>query len=134
MTSEASEHLLNLDLCQNRECRRGYLAVLLAAERAGFQVSAGAKGAVREMQIRDGAPQPFSLIVNANSLLFYIRRPALDENPGLAGQARAKFGDRVLSGENSLNEVRIRLNTESDAEDLTDWLFPNPGYAARRSA
>lgn len=124
MYSEAEDHLVNLDHCGSRELRRAYLAILLAVTGVGFKARACLKGEVREMQIRNRAnAQPFAVSVNKTSLLFYLRRPVLDEQPGLAAEATRRFGDAVLSDRNSLDEVRVRIMTETAADDLATWLF-----------
>ncbi|WP_426168004.1 hypothetical protein [Sandarakinorhabdus sp. DWP1-3-1] len=124
--SETDEHLANLDHCGSRDLRRAYLAIVMGALRVGYQVIPRPKGAIRELQIRqpDGN-QPFAVVVNQNSLLFYLRQPALRADPDLADKARAKFAERLLDEPNGGNEVRILLRTERDAEDIAEWLF-NP--------
>ncbi|PZN94727.1 MAG: hypothetical protein DCF31_08770 [Alphaproteobacteria bacterium] len=122
--SDTEEHLANLDHCGSRDLRRAYVAIVIAALRAGYQAIPRPKGAIRELQIREpeGA-QPFAVIVNQNSLLFYLRQPALRADPDLAEKARAKFAERLLDDGNSSNEVRIPLRNERDAEDVVEWLF-----------
>jgi hypothetical protein len=139
MYSDMNDHLVNLEHCGSRNLRCAYLVLLLAAERSGYRTRANPKGAIRELHIRDDAGnQPFAVIVNQAILLFYLRRPALDAQPGLAGQATSRFPGRVLGDSNSLNEVRIRIDNEGDAEDIAGWLFATPGlthgYEERRSA
>lgn len=127
MYSDTAEHLANLDHCGSKELRRAYLAITLGAVRSGYNAKPRPKGNDRELQFRDDSErQPFALIVNQQSLLFYLRRPALDAHPELSGQAHQKFDSAVLSEPNSLNEVRIELVSEPDAEKLVDWLFAAP--------
>lgn len=134
MYSEAEEHLVNLEQCGGREQRRAYLNVLLAVTAAGYRAIPRAKGVVQEMQIRDrGNRQPFALIINKASLLFYVRRPALDQYPGLPAEASGLFGEAVVGDANSANELRIRITTAADADRVTEWLFgvPAPAEAAQ---
>lgn len=62
----------------------------------------------------------FSWIINAHHLLFYIRKPALELAPQLAGGAL-----RQLKGAktNPAGEVTVRLERAADAEALVNWLF-----------
>ena len=134
MYSEAEAHLNNLDCLGAREVRRAYLAIVLAAERAGLRALPRTLGGRRELLIRDAMDsQPYAVLVHPGSLDFLLRRPALERRPHLRVQAEDRFPGRV-SGSN--DEVRIRIDSEGDGEDLGDWLFPalTPGYAERISA
>lgn len=136
MYSQAEAHLTILDGCAGRSLRRGYLVLLLAAERAGFECAARER--VCELLIRDAeGRQYFTVALMPDSLLFSLRRPALEEKPELAVQAHDRFQGRVRGTPGS-SEVHIRIANEQDAEDLVDWLIPSGnfslGYGARRSA
>lgn len=137
MYSEAEAHLANLDYCGSRALRRAYLIILLAAERAGYHT--GPKDKSRELKIRDKAGhQPFLLIVNQANLVLCVLRPAINDRPELGWQARSRFEDRVLADGLSSSEVRIRIDSVEDAEDVVDWVLASggfsPGYGERRSA
>lgn len=133
--SETAEHLANLDHCETRDLRRAYLAIMLAAERAGYRTQPRPKGDIRELQVRDtDDAQHFAIIVNRDNLLFCLRQPALRSDPELADKARARYADLLLSDAGgSSSEVRIPIRSERDADDIAEWLF-TPGYEARRSA
>ena len=139
MYSKAEDHLINLDRCGSRAMRKAYLVILLAAAEAGYRAMGHATGDIHELQIRDETGrQPFTLIVNNASLLFCLRRPALEVQPELAGQASAQFGDRVQGENGGTSEVRIRITSEDEADRIAEWLFTatavTPGYAERISA
>lgn len=125
--SETAEHLANLDHCGSNELRRAYLAIVLATLRSGYVANPRPKGVSRELQVRDGeGAQPFAVVVNRESLLFHLRQPALRSDPGLATEARSRFAERLLDESSSANEIRIPINSERDADDIADWLFPTP--------
>ncbi len=127
MYSETAEHLANLDRCGSRELRRGYLAIVLAATRAGYHAAPRPRGKLRELLIRDNAKhQPFAMTITDNSLLFDLRRPALAARPELAGAAQSRFDVEMAEDASVRREVRITLASERDAEDLADWLFGEP--------
>jgi hypothetical protein len=135
--SEAEAHLANLDFCGSRVLRRAYLLIVLAAERAGYHT--GPKDAERELKIRDSkGRQPFLMFVEADKLLFCLRPPAFEDRPALAGEARNRFEGRLDPFDQFSNDVRIRIASVADAEDVIDWLFAlggfSPGYGERRSA
>jgi len=135
--SEAEAHLANLDYCGSRILRRAYLVILLAAERAGYDT--GPKNAERELKIRDkSGQQPFLVLIQADHLLLCVLRPAMNARPELGWQARSRFEDRVVGSGQASSEVRVRVQTVEDAEDVADWLFLSgsfsPGYGERRSA
>ncbi|MFZ4689075.1 MAG: hypothetical protein ACOYLS_07545 [Polymorphobacter sp.] len=134
MYSEAEAHLANLDFCGSRALRRAYLLLVLAAERAGFHT--GPKDTARELKIRDRiGMQPFLVLVGEVELQFCVRPPAIAAQPRLAGEAENRFEGRLISGS---GDIRIRVRSVADAEDIVDWLFPDgsfsPGYGERRSA
>ncbi len=132
--SETAEHLANLDHCGSRDLRRAYLALVLAAERAGYATQPRPKGDIHELQIRDTEnAQHFAVIVNRDSLLFYLRQPALRSDPDLAGKARARYAEQLLAGANTSSEVCIPIRSEREADDIAEWLFTRE-YAERRSA
>ncbi|KPF78212.1 hypothetical protein IP88_04690 [alpha proteobacterium AAP81b] len=131
--SETEAHIVNLDRCASRDLRRAYLALLLAAERAGFVTLLRTTDSVHELQIRDpGQRLLFAVQVAPEALIFELRRPALDARPELAGQAQLRFAGR-LSGSAGSGAIAIRLLGERDAEDLVDWLLAG-GVTTLRAA
>ncbi len=132
--SEAEAHLVNLDRCGGRDLRRAYMALLVAAERAGFHAKPRHHGDLHEVQLRDRAERNlFTIGVTASALLFELRRPALDSRPELAGQAQVRFAGR-LSGSSGAGGLTIRLVTERDADDLADWLIGSGDAVVLREA
>ena len=125
MHTEAREHLVNLDKFEGYAAKEAYLAILVAAERAGYVSKPGAKGAIRHSNLSQGKTNSYALIANKNDLLFYIRRPALTANPQLALEAKIRFAEQVVSKRNSLGETRIKIANLDQAEKLTEWLFPS---------
>jgi hypothetical protein len=123
MLTEGSEHLVNLDRLENYPAKEAYLTILLAAERAGYSSIPGSRGVIRHCKFNVGTSNPYALIVNNNDLLFYIRSPALNDNPELASQASTLFTDDVLDKTNSQDETRFRIRDYQGAAKLSDWLF-----------
>lgn len=62
----------------------------------------------------------FSWIINAQHLLFYIRKPALKLMPSLSFGAHEHLRNVKV---NPAGEVTIRIETTVDAKALTEWLF-----------
>jgi hypothetical protein len=54
MHTEAREHLVNLDKFEGYAAKEAYLAILVAAERAGYVSKPGAKGAIRHTNFSQG--------------------------------------------------------------------------------
>ena len=125
MHTEAREHLVNLDKFEGHAAKEAYLAIVVAAERAGYVSTPGSKGTIRHTNFSRGRTNPYALIANKNDLLFYIRRPALKANPDLALGAKIHFPEHVVSNENSLGETRIKIANLDQAEKLGEWLFPS---------
>lgn len=132
--SETEAHLVNLERCGGRQLQRAYLAVLLAAERAGYTAVPRGGGESPELHIRDTQHRtPFVLTIAADALLFELRRPALDARPELAGQAQLRFPGR-LSGSIGSGTLSIRLTDDRQADELTDWLLGGGAASAIRAA
>jgi hypothetical protein len=139
--SDAEAHLANLDHCSSRDLRRAYLTILLAASTAGYDVSGRTAGAVHELRIRDASGrQFFALDIEGAMMRFSLRRPALDLQPWLAGEAMVRFGDWVKA---SGDEASIQIRDAEDGERIAEWLFGtgaatrtelSPEYAERISA
>jgi hypothetical protein len=137
MYSQAEAHLANLDHVGGRGLRRAYLALLIGIERAGFHTIA--RETVGEVAVRDAAGrQPFVLAIGRDRLGFHLRRPAFEADAALAGRTASAFAGRLEGDPVVGQEVRIRVASEADAEDVVEWLQHfgdvSPGYAGRRSA
>jgi hypothetical protein len=70
----------------------------------------------------------FSWIINAQHLLFYIRKPALKLMPSLGHGAREHLHHVKI---NPAGEVTIRIETAADAKALTEWLFSPATWSDR---
>lgn len=70
----------------------------------------------------------FSWIINAQHLLFYIRKPALKLMPSLSSGAHEHLRNVKV---NPAGEVTIRIETAADAKALTEWLFSPATWSDR---
>ena len=136
MYSQAEAHLTILDNCPARSLRCAYLALLIAAERAGLRCVP--REAARSLLIRDDyGRQYFTITLSGSILLFTFCLPVLERRPELAAQAHDRFIG-LVRGMPGSKEVAICVGNEHHADDIVDWLFPDGkvilGYEARRSA
>jgi hypothetical protein len=87
-------------------------------------------GMVSAVTFRSGRWYPFSFIPNAEDLLFYIRRPALNLNKSLHGLAEknhpgaVNVNQRGQPAPNKTGETKIRIRSKREAEVLIAWLCP----------
>lgn len=88
-----------------------------------FRCEPRRKGVIHDFRFYDAVSdeQPFALIVNRNSLLFYVRRPGLARLPG-DRSALAALG--LETSENKRGEITIRVASGEEATRLMDHLFP----------
>jgi hypothetical protein len=137
---EAAELLDVLDSIASLRVRQVCMTLLLVMVAGGLAVRVRRAGGERELQFRDAdGSQPCTALLADTSLLFCLRRPLLDLQPGLAIAAIQRFADRLASDPASTSEVRVRLNDIADVEDLVDFLRLRPrlvslGYGGRKSA
>ena len=94
-----------------------------AASLPGYRCEPRQKGVVQDFRFYDSLSdeQPFALIVNRTSLLFYVR------GPGLRRLRGGRKGLEALSleiSENKRGEFKIRVSTPEQAASLMDYLFP----------
>ena len=96
-----------------------------AATAGGIRCETRWKGVVRDFRLYDAVSgeQPFAVIVNKASLLFYVRQPGLARLPGGTAQLAALLPD---VSENRRGEIKIRLTTTDDVRRLLGYLFPGP--------
>lgn len=108
------------------EARKAFdLLVARSARLREFRCEFKLKGAVRDFRFYDAisGEQPYSCIINRNSLLFYVRKPGFRRlKGGTAGLARA-IPD---ASENNYGEIKIRIENEHDTLRLVECLFPSP--------
>jgi hypothetical protein len=91
------------------------------ARDAGFEIRYKTTGVVHSVDLWSNGDHLFSWIPNRSDLLFYIRRPALDVDAGLAALARTHHPEQTK--ENRRGEVTVRVADSSTASELTRWLF-----------
>ena len=107
------------------EARKAFdLLIARSAHLREFRCQFKLKGAVRDFRYYDAVSgeQPYSCIINRNSLLFYVRKPGFRRlKGGPAGLARA-IPD---ASENNYGEIKIRLGNERDTLRLVEYLFPS---------
>ena len=80
-----------------------------------FSCSPKTKGVIRSFRYHtlDGASQPYSFIVNRESLLFYVRLPGAKRLCGALSDVRKQFGK---TSENTAGETTIRIQSIDDAK------------------
>lgn len=95
---------------------------LLAKEFAeiGYSVNVRTKGVITtDMQFKKNGEEPFSAILNKNSILFYFRKPAFRNLYIDIKKANARFGD---ANENNGGELTLRIENPSQVHELVDWI------------
>lgn len=112
-------HESNLRHIRIEDVRVAYLYLIRYAQLlAGYECYPAMKGEVRDFRYYVGEEQPFAFIVNAESLLFYFRKPSL-----------ARFSVQQI--ERSLSDVRVprehevtvRVTDRSSAERVMGFAF-----------
>lgn len=79
------------------------------------------KGAVRDFRFYDlDQDQPFSFIINKNSLLFYFRLPAVRSGRFQMEKLKSRFSDVK---ENNRGEWTVRVGDTNDAVRLVSIVF-----------
>jgi hypothetical protein len=140
MYGDLTNHLETLDSITSHALRQAYMGLVMAALSGGLEVRLRVADGERELLFRDAeGRQPFTARLAGGTLDFCLRRPLLDAQAGLALAAVQRFGNRLLSDPASLGEVRVRLETVADVEELMEFLQLRPrlvslGYGARISA
>lgn len=88
----------------------------------GFWVEPKMHGQIRTLVYNDmgGNKQPFSVIINRNSLLFYLRKPGIAPLVDGADGLQSTFPQ---SKENPSGEYTVRLISSADATGLLHYLF-----------
>jgi len=91
----------------------------LAASDERFRCYGELKGVVRDFRYYDqSGKQPFAFIVNKDSLLFYLRAPAVRSGDYQLAKLKAQFS---TVGENRSGEWTVRIGNLDDARRI--WLF-----------
>jgi hypothetical protein len=94
---------------------RDALHVLIgaASNATNFECYPENKGEIKDFRYYiDEDKQPFAFIINKNSLLFYLRHPAIESNKYDFGKLINWFGE---VNENNKGEWTIRVNNRNDA-------------------
>jgi len=140
MYQDPAAHLDTLDHLASATLKQAYLALLLQTSAAGLDVRLRQIDGVRELLFRDSeGRQPCAAVIDADALLFCLRRPILEWQPGLAAAAINRFEAQLVSDPANTAEVRVRLQTPEEVEEMIAFLRLKPrlvslGYAARISA
>ncbi|MBL1146912.1 MAG: hypothetical protein HND56_10415 [Pseudomonadota bacterium] len=122
-TSLFVEHSQKIQPHSVKEAYR-YLAGL-AADLPDFECEPNNKGEVCELKFyRKGSKDkhPYALIVNQNSLLFYVRYP---QDASFSNEMREAINSsfEVKQDENSRQELRFRIENLEHAQRIANILF-----------
>lgn len=83
-----------------------------------------------ELQWKDRKRSPFSIQSQANHLNFYLRRPILNNHPGLFEAASARFGSVKP---NRLGEYRRHLHTVAEVDEMLQFLRDQGAWPTQRA-
>lgn len=121
LTSASSSHPLAApEGIKSPAARAAHLHLLEAAARMNLIIEPHSSAITAVKLLDRQGRYLFSWIVNAHHLLFYIRKPALKIAPALLARSQESLAGVKV---NPAGEVTVRLETTSDAELLTEWLF-----------
>jgi hypothetical protein len=140
MYTDIAEHLDSLDHLPSSDLKQAYLGLLLHATAGGLEVRTRRVEGARELLFRDAeGRQPCAVMLDPTGLIFCLRRPLLEWQPGLAAAATERFALQLESDPQNLTDIRIRLQTLADVEEIIAFLrlkprFVSLGYAAHISA
>lgn len=114
-------HEMNLAYIRSRPARLAYLHLIrLAHGLNGFDCYPTLKGVVRDFRYFTGGKFPFAFIVNLDSILFYIRKPAYERFQPRLQQLQERFRDVNLPRS---YEITIRIVDVDDAKRLMEEVF-----------
>lgn len=114
-------HEGNLSRIRSQAARVAYIYLIRVAENlAGYDCYPTIKGVIRNFRYCAEGEQPFSFIVNAESLLFYVRKPVIAR----FGPALAHFR-KVFAEVNQPRptEITIRIRDLGAAKRLMREVF-----------
>jgi hypothetical protein len=118
----------HLDTIATPEVREAYLFLTHhAAALSGYECRPQDKGEVRDFRYYCGTEQPFALIVNQKSLLWYFRLPGLKHRAADLDNLRSHFNDVK---ENAAGEITLRITSLADAKRLVDLIFGSGSMAS----
>ena len=111
-----------VDYIDDANVRDAYHVLLGAAENLiGFHCYPENKGDVRDFRFyTEDEKQPFAFIINKNSLLFYLRPPAVSSGKYSFPRIQSVFTE---VNENPSGEWRIRVNDRNDALKIVRFVL-----------
>jgi hypothetical protein len=114
-------HEKNLAHIKSRAVRIAYLYLIRVAEKLnGFDCYPTFKGVVRDFRYFSGDNLPFAFIANQDSLLFYVRKPAIRRFKPNLSRLKELFPEVNLPRD---YEITIRINDLKDAKLLMREIF-----------
>ena len=97
-----------------------------AAGVPGYDCRPVKQGYLKSFYYEQPGKRPFALVVNRNSILFYVRKPGMQQFPRGSDKFKEIFADVTLT---RLGELQIRVNNAEDARHLISLLFGEPQSA-----
>lgn len=114
-------HERNLARIRSQAARVAYIYLIRVAQNLkGYDCYPTIKGVIRNFRYYTEGEQPFSFIVNVDSLLFYIRKPAIAQFKPALAQLRKVFAE---VNEPRPHEITIRIRDLADAQRLMSGVF-----------
>jgi hypothetical protein len=114
-------HESNLAHIKSRSVRTAYLYLIRVAEKlSDFDCYPALKGVVRDFRYFSDDDQPFAFIVNQDSILFYLRKPAITRFKPKLPRLKDLFSEVNLPRD---YEITIRIRDLQDAKLLMEEIF-----------
>ncbi len=114
-------HEGNLARIRSQAARVAYIYLIRVAQNlTGYDCYPTIKGVIRNFRYHAHGQQPFSFIVNADSLLFYIRKPVIAQFKPALARLRNVFAE---VNEPRPHEITIRIRDLADAKQLMSEVF-----------
>ena len=114
-------HEGNLTRIRSQAARVAYIHLIRVAQSlTGFDCYPTAKGVIRVFRYHLQGEQPFSFIVNVDSLLFYIRKPVIGQFKPELERLRTAFTEVKQPRP---HEITIRICDLADAKRLMGEVF-----------
>lgn len=86
----------------------------------GWRCTAVQRGFIPGFLYYLGRQNPYSFIINENSLLFYLRKPSMKILGTRVDEVSKSFADVTA---NKRSEVKVRINNIAEAKRLVKFLF-----------
>jgi hypothetical protein len=114
-------HEANLAHIRSQDVRVAYIHLVRTAQGLdGFECYPTNKGVIRDFRYYSGDEQPFAFIVNAESLLFYLRKPSIARFKPKLRHLREAFVEVKQPRD---NEITIRVSNLVEAKRLMREIF-----------